>query len=188
MRRCQLILGVSTGVAAACSSQADRAPDPATTPAVADIGVSDEPHDEVASSGLSLEWQGHDAAALGRPLRFCLHNTDSTPWFVLGFYSLEDPATRINVARNGDWNDVTPMRDCGVGIRWLPVPPGESAIFNTWVHVETNPEMGPMRVGVIYRARGGDMDRPDAWLTAWTAAFVPDELINDEAALESLKK
>src|SRR5688572_27470398 len=141
-----------------------------------------------SSSGPSVRWLGHDAAALHRPLRFRVTNPTDALVHVLGFYSLRDPATQIEVAQSGTWVDKTRVRACGVGIAWLALGPGEAAEFDVWVDTNDNPTFAPMRIGVTYRSRGGDLDEPESWLTAWTPAFVPDELFDYDVQVGPLER
>jgi hypothetical protein len=140
------------------------------------------PEDTVATVSkpdiLFVESLGQDEVRLGMPLKFQMTNRISVPVYVLAFYSLSDPATKIAVARSGRWDDVTPFKICGVGIMWAPLQPRESVCFNVWIHRDVNPNLSPMKVGVLFRMTDGDIDKPDSWQTAWSPSFVPEHLVS----------
>jgi hypothetical protein len=176
------------GSAACVSSSRPTAVERAVATANADGPAAPSDSNGIEAEGLCVQWLGHDDSNFASPLLFSMQNLISKPVYVLAYYSLSDPASRIMVENTGTWSDATRMRGCGVGIRWIALQEYEVAKFQVFVDQSQNLDLSPMKVGVRYRMMGGDIDHPESWLTAWSPAFVPDHLFDEAAFLKSRSK
>ena len=134
-----------------------------------------------------VTWNGHDDSRKSRPLRFRMENSTNTPIWVLGFNSLNDPAIRLEVFRQEAWRESSPIRDCGNGIGWVRLEPGGILDFNELLDTRCNPNLLPMRVGLVV----ADSSDAPAWFAGgrvvWSEPFTPDVLIDHDDPLQPLQ-